>query len=30
MGSVGEIVLEELLERRVVLVLKIGKKNCSK
>jgi len=26
MGSVGEIVLEELLERRVVLVLKIGEK----
>jgi len=26
MGSVGEIVLEELLERRAVLVLKIRKK----
>jgi len=26
MGSVGEIVLEELLERRAVLVLKIGEK----
>jgi len=26
MGSVGETVLEELLERRVVLVLKIGEK----
>jgi len=26
MGSVGEIVLEEVLERRVVLVMKIGEK----